>query len=144
VDLSFRAQLAGWKVLYQPKAVAYHRIGETSGRIKGFTVYQTFKNLPMMIIKNVPKGLGNIIYPRFILAYTSFFLSALARGDGWHAFKGFSKFLSLLPKKLGERRKIQSGKKVSNEYIYSILTHDLPENSTKLRKLRAVWQKLQV
>jgi GT2 family glycosyltransferase len=27
VDLSFRAQLAGWKIRYCPKAIAYHQIG---------------------------------------------------------------------------------------------------------------------
>ena len=30
VDLSFRAQLAGWKVRYVPAAVVYHQIGATS------------------------------------------------------------------------------------------------------------------
>src|SRR6201999_312952 len=55
VDLSFRAQLAGWKVAYAPRAVAYHQIGATSGHIKGFTTYQTIKNLPLLFYKNVPR-----------------------------------------------------------------------------------------
>lgn len=142
VDVSFRAQLAGWKALYVPKAVAYHRIGKTSERIKGFTVYHTFKNLPLVTFKNVPKGLRHVIYPRFMLAYTFFFFSALTRGDGWIALKGFGKFLSLIPKKSRERKEIQSKKKVDNAYINSILTHDLPENSARLRKLRSMWWKL--
>ena len=53
VDISFRAQLAGWKVLYNSKAIAYHKEGETSKKIPGFRVYQTFKNLPLIYIKNV-------------------------------------------------------------------------------------------
>jgi hypothetical protein len=141
-DLSFRAQLAGWKVLYQPKAKVFHMIGATSSRHKGFTVYQTFKNMPMVLTKNVPKGLRHIILPRFYLAYASFFISALGRGQGWVAFKGYCKFLSLYSTKLRQRRIIQAGKKVSNDHIFSILTHDLPENSHKLRKLRALWRKL--
>lgn len=141
-DLSFRAQLAGWRVLYQPKAIAFHHISMTSSRLKGFTVYQTFKNMPMVLTKNVPKGLRHIILPRFYLAYISFFISALGRGQGWVAFKGYCKFLSLYPDKLRQRRIIQAQKKVSNEYIFSILTHDLPENSHKLRRLRSLWWKL--
>ena len=53
VDLSFRAQLAGWRVRYESTAIAYHQIGATSSKIKGFTTYQTLKNLPMVVRKNV-------------------------------------------------------------------------------------------
>lgn len=142
VDISFRAQLAGWKALFTPHSIAYHRIGKTSGRIKGFTVYHTFKNLPMLNLKNVPKGLRHIVYPRFAIAYISFFFSALMRGDGWVAIKGFGKFLVLVPRKLHERKRVQRSKRVSNDYILEIITHDLPENSTRLRKLRMFWRRL--
>jgi GT2 family glycosyltransferase len=54
IDISFRAQLAGWKVLYNPRAIAYHQIGATSSKKKGFTTYQTLKNYPWVITKNVP------------------------------------------------------------------------------------------
>src|ERR1035437_9235089 len=54
VDLSFRMQLAGWKIAYVPNSVVHHAIGMTSGRIKGFTTYQTMKNLPLLLYKNVP------------------------------------------------------------------------------------------
>ena len=142
VDISFRAQLAGWKVAYSPRAIAYHRIGQTSGKIKGFTVYHTFKNLPMVMMKNVPRGLRHIVYPRFIVAYVSFFFAALFRGEGWPAFKGFGKVLVLAPKKARERRDIQARKKVDTRYILSIMTHDLPENSNRLRKLRSIYWKI--
>ena len=142
VDISFRAQLAGWKLLYEPSAIAYHRIGATSSKIKGFTVYQTFKNLPWLVVKNVPRGLLWTVFPRFKLAYASFFVSAVARGQGLTALRGIGASLLLMPKKLGERRHIQSAKKVSAEYILSVMTHDLPENSNKLRHLRNNYWKL--
>jgi len=143
VDLSYRAQLAGWKVKINPSAVAYHRINATSSRMKsGFTVYQTFKNLPMVNKKNTPKGLRHIVYPRFILAYVSFYISATLRGQIVPATKGVLKHIALNPKKARERKDIQSRKVVSNEYIYGIMTHDLPENSDKLRKLRSIWWKI--
>ncbi len=52
VDLSFRAQWAGWKVRFAPEAVAYHKIGATSGKNKGFATYQTMKNQQPLLYKN--------------------------------------------------------------------------------------------
>lgn len=141
-DISFRAQLAGWKVYYTPLAIAYHRIGATSSRLKDFGVYQTFKNLPWVLIKNVPRGLILRTWIRFKLAYLLFLLSAIIRGQGAAAFRGIFACLRLVPRKFTQRHAIQSQKKVSVGYIDSILTHDLPENSHKLRRLRAIWWKL--
>lgn len=142
VDLSFRAQLAGWKVGYVPGAVAYHEIGATSGDIKGFTTYQTMKNLPMLMVKNVPGKLFWRIEPRFELAYWSFFFSAVGRGQGWPALKGYLMAVVLTPKKLFQRRRIQRNRKVSIGYISSILVHDLPPNARRLRALRSKWLRL--
>jgi GT2 family glycosyltransferase len=135
IDLSFRAQLAGWTVRYAPKAICYHEIGATSSKIKGFSTYQTLKNLPQVWLKDVPGKLFWKVLPRFTLAYWSFFVSALARGRIWPAFKGVIVAFLLTPKKLIQRYKIQSHRKVSVSYIDSILTHDLPPNAHKLRRL---------
>jgi hypothetical protein len=142
-DISFRAQLAGFRVKLNPAAVAYHRINATSKRMKsGFMVYQTFKNLPMVMQKDVPAGLRHVIYPRFCLAYASFYISAILRGDIMPATKGVFAYLRLAPKKSRERRQIQARRRADNDYIWSILTHDLPENARKLRRLRSVWWRL--
>lgn len=142
VDISFRAQLAGWKIIYEPSAKVFHHIGATSAKVKGFATYQTMKNLPLLAIKNVPRGLVSKILPRLTLAHLLFFGRAVTRGHGWSALKGLCKMLVLLPKKLSQRRRIQSSRKVSARYINSILTHDLPPNARNLRSLRAIWWKL--
>jgi GT2 family glycosyltransferase len=139
VDLSFRAQLAGWRVGYTPSAIAHHEIGATSDKIKDFTTYQTMKNLPMLFWKNVPRSLMLPMLPRFKLAYFGIFMSAVRRGQGWPALKGTLHFLLLLPKKLFQRRQIQKNRKVEAEYIESILTYDLPPGAKKLRWLRSKW-----
>jgi GT2 family glycosyltransferase len=141
VDLSFRAQLAGWKVGYEPKALVYHKIGATSSKLKGFTTYQTMKNLPQVLLKNVPRGLFWRTELRFELAYWSFFFSALSRGQGWPALKGYLMALLMIPKKLWQRHKIQKSRSVSIDYIDSIMVHDLPPAAHKLRVLRAKWWK---
>ncbi len=143
VDISWRARLSGFSAVYVPEAIAYHKIGGTSGKMKGFTTYQSFKNMPMIIVKDVPSPLLWRTIPRFILAYITFGVSALQRGHGWYALKGFVKFLTLLPKKLKERKHIQSQSRVTAVDIDAVLDHDLPPQQYKLRKIRAYWWKLQ-
>ncbi len=139
VDISLRAQLAGWKVRYEPRAVAYHHIGATSGKIKGFTTYQTMKNLPLLLWKNVPGRYLWRVLPRFTLAYMLFFASAIQRKHGRMAFKGWLQAWRLLPLKLVERHEIQRARAVSAQYIWNLMTHDLPPNARRLRQLRAQW-----
>lgn len=142
VDLSFRAQLAGWKVRYEPKAEAYHQIGATSGKIKGFTTYQTLKNLPWVYWKNVPFKIAVPMFPKIFFAYWTIFLSACMKGKLIPAIKGALVCHVYMIKKLFiERRKIQKNRKVSNDYINSILIHDVPPNAHKLRKIRSIFVK---
>src|SRR5579859_372885 len=67
IDLSFRAQLAGWKVGFVPKADVYHEQGATSEQLgsgskkpKGantFTTKQYMRNLPFILVKDMPLSL---------------------------------------------------------------------------------------
>lgn len=138
VDLSFRAQLAGWLVAYTPRAVAYHKIGASSSKIPGFTTYMTIKNLPLLFTKNVPGRMILIIGPRFLIAYIFIILSSISKGTFTPVIKGMLNSLFLIPKKLFERHKIQSSKVVSDDYIKSIIIFDLPPNTRKLQKVREI------
>ncbi len=139
VDLSFRLQLAGWKISYVPESVVYHAIGMTSGRIKGFTTYQTMKNLPLLLEKNVPDRYKWRVSWRLNLALILFFWRAVSRGHLWSALKGDWAGITLSYKAAAKRKHIQANKKVSDEYIWSMLVHDLPPNAHALRKLRGFW-----
>lgn len=139
IDLSFRAQLAGWKVAFVPQSRVYHATGSTSSKIKGFTTYQSMKNQPMLLIKNVPSRYLWRVGWRFTLAYSLFFAHAVSRGQGWVALKGWAKSVALLPKKLRERRVIHRRQEVSDAYIWQMIVHDLPPNARALRKLRSAW-----
>jgi len=138
-DISFRAQLAGWKVAYTPEAIAYHKQGATSKKIPGFTTYHTFKNLPLLFLKDVPRGLLFPVGIRFYFAYWLILLNAIAKGNGIPALKGAWMSFILGFKKLGERRLIQKNKRVSTGYIKSILWNDLPPDQTGVRKLRKLF-----
>lgn len=138
-DISFRAQLAGWKVAYTPKAIAYHKQGATSKKIPGFTTYHTFKNLPLLFLKDVPRGLLFPVGVRFYFAYWLILLNAIVKGNGIPALKGAGMSFVLGFKKLGERRVIQKNKRVTTSYIESILWNDLPPDQTGVRKLRKLF-----
>lgn len=141
VDLSFRAQLAGWKVAYVPTSRVHHAIGATSSRVRGFTTYHTLKNLPMLLVKNVPRRYLWRVSWRYFTAQTFFFWRAVLRGHGWSAIKGKVLCVCLLPSTLSKRRRIQNSRTVSDDYIWSMLVHDLPPNARALRRLRArVWK----
>jgi GT2 family glycosyltransferase len=136
VDLSFRAQLAGWRVRYEPQSVVRHEIGATTRKIKGFTTYQTMKNQPLVILKNVPRKYLWRVTWRHTIAHSLFFLRAISRHQGWIALKGDAVGTRLLLKNFSVRRRIQQTRKVSDDYIWSIVTHDLPPEAAALRKLR--------
>ena len=136
VDLSFRAQLAGWKVRFTPKAIAYHKVGASSKKVPGLAVYNTFKNLPLVFIKNVPGKLFWYIGLRFFLTYWLIFASAVHHGNGWPAFKGILASIIRKPAAYHKRWSIQKNRKVSVNYIRSII-HDGPlPNQTGLLKFR--------
>lgn len=138
VDISFRAQLAGHKVYYTNKAIAYHKQGATSKKIPGFTVYQTFKNLPLLFIKNVPAGLFVPVGLRLLVLYWLFFFNAIRKGSGWYALKGWlASVWYFWTKSLWDRFSIQHKKVVSTDYIKGLLWHDLPPDQTGVRALRA-------
>ncbi len=142
VDISFRAQLAGWKVRYVANAEVYHATSTTSNKIPGFATYQTVKNAPLLFWKNVPTSLLPTMVPRFLFARLLFIVRGLLTpGRTWPTLRGELYALKLMPKKLRQRKQIQSSKKVTDEYIQSILTWDLPPNADKLRALRAKWQR---
>lgn len=136
VDLCFRAQLAGYKVLYTPNAIAYHKLSVSANKVPGLAVYNTFKNLPMLLWKNIPLGLMPTIIPRFLLTYCLILGNAIVNGRGWPALKGFMMSLYNTPHTLLERHRIQSTKKVSTDYIKSIIVHDIPPEQTGMRKFR--------
>jgi GT2 family glycosyltransferase len=142
VDISFRAQLAGWRVGYEPKSKVSHQIGATSGKIKGFTTYHTLKNLPLLMWKNVPRRLMLRVWPRLFLAYWLIAGRALRRGLFGAFIKGITMGIILWPKKLVQRYNIQRNRQVTTDYINSIITHDLPPNAHNLRSLRTFWWKL--
>lgn len=126
VDISFRAQLAGWKISYEPSAVAYHHISATSSRMGSFSRYHTVKNFHLLYLKNMPGYLFWKYLPLFILHSVRLGISSTVRGGLLAYLRGWFKALILFPKTLVLRWNIQRKRKVNISYIDSILTHSRP------------------
>jgi GT2 family glycosyltransferase len=130
-DINFRAQLAGHKTYYEKSAIAYHDHGTTSSKIPGFTVYQTFKNLPQLFWKDVPLRMLIPTGLRFFAAYGLMYVRAVLRGQFGIATKGLLRSLALFPHALKERYRIQRKRRVSIDYLNSIMYSDLPPSTRR-------------
>ncbi|HEX3082677.1 MAG TPA: glycosyltransferase family 2 protein [Candidatus Saccharimonadia bacterium] len=146
LDISFRGQLAGWTMIYEPHAEVLHAIGGTSSRIdhykKGqkaaaanhdgvqrpsaFARFHTVKNFAYVYTKDMPGWLYWKYLPRLIVSWGMMLASDLRRGLWRTNAKANFTALAHLPKMLAARRRIQSGRKVSLGYIDGLLYHDFP------------------
>lgn len=139
VDLSFRIQLAGWKIRYVPDSVAYHQIAGTSSRVTGFATKQQCRNAPLLLVKNVPGRYLARVGCRFAIGYSVNVLWALRHQEGAAALRGCAGAAVLTARGLGKRQRIQRSRKVPDEYIWSIIEHGLPPRARRLHELRAAW-----
>lgn len=132
VDISFRAQLAGWKVRYTPEAVAYHRIGGTSSRLGAFSRYHSVKNFVLLYTKNMPGWLYVKYLPLFLLQLVRMLLGSLRDGQIITFVSAVAKAVLLLPATLKARRDIQKKRVVSTKDVLDILYRDKPPKVAKL------------
>lgn len=127
VDISFRARLAGWNILYQPKAVAYHKVSATSSQMaKTFTRYHSIKNLLLLYTKNMPPRLYWHYLPFFIFLMVRLAVTSLLRGSFAAYLKGSGMFLLYLPSVLYGRYRIQRDRKVLASDINEMLYYGRP------------------
>jgi len=123
VDLSFRAQLAGWKCRYVPDAVAHHKGNATSERLSGLHVYYHTRNLEFVWMKNMPAGLMIRFLPDKLIQELAAFGYICLRHGGWKPFfRAKRDAIRMLPNMLKKRREVYRRRKVSNQYVKQILT----------------------
>jgi GT2 family glycosyltransferase len=122
-DLSFRAQLSGWKCIYVPTAVAYHAANATSRRLSDLHVYYHTRNLEFVWIKNMPAGLMiRFAHHKVIQELGSFCYLCLRHGKWVPFFQAKRDALRMLSGMLKKRLAIQTRKRVPNCYVRSVLT----------------------
>lgn len=126
VDISFRAQLAGWKVWYEPTAIAYHHVSATSSKLGGFSRYHSIKNFYMLYAKNMPAKLYWKYGPLFLLQAARLLVSSTLKGAGLVYLRGMARAFANTPHLVRERHRIQSSRKVSVAYIDDLLYKSRP------------------
>jgi len=121
VDLSFRAQLKGYKCLYVPEAIVYHRGSSTIVYDSPTSVYYGHRNLEWVYIKNMPAGLVlRTIFPHIIYNIAAF-LFFITRGRGRDFLRAKRDAIKGFKRTLQKRRRIQADKKVDDKYIWTML-----------------------
>ncbi|MBE2226630.1 MAG: glycosyltransferase family 2 protein [Ignavibacteria bacterium] len=123
IDVSFRAQLAGIKCVYQPKAVCYHKRGGSTISTFKFQMKMNERNILWVRIKNYPLLLYIVYQPLFFASrMRRFYL--IWRYNGFECLvsaisgylEGILKILSFIPKRI----RIQKKKAVGTKYIFSL------------------------
>ncbi len=120
VDLSFRAQLKGYRCLYIPEALVYHRGSASIVHDSSVSVYYGHRNLEWVYIQNMPfRLLLRTIVPHIIydLAALTYFVGS---GRGRDFFRAKRDALTGLPRAWKKRQRIQSGKVVDDGYLWSL------------------------
>lgn len=120
-DLSFRAQLAGYKCKYASKAKVYHKVNSTLGTLSDTYVFYGHRNVEYAYFKNMPRKLIR----RTILQHIAYNLLGLlyftSKGKACAFIKAKVDFIRNWGNLMSKRRVIQSAKVVDDRYIWSIL-----------------------
>jgi len=123
MDMAWRAQLAGWRCLYTPRAVIYHRLAATGG---GATAsFYDGRNFIYVIIKDYPGSLLRRFWWQVLRAQLHIAIEALRAWRGAAArarLRGQIAGLLAFPRLLRKRRDVQRARRVSDDYLMSILT----------------------
>ena len=133
-DINFRARLKGWRVMTAPKAVVYHDIGGTSGKIKGFTVQQTAQNFWFLYTKNMPGWLFYKYLPLASLWYFLMFVDRTRKGAFIYFIKGWFGSIGLFAKTIAKRRSIQENRTITPKQASEFLYHAMPPKSLRSNK----------
>jgi GT2 family glycosyltransferase len=121
VDLSFRAQLSGYKCLYVADAVVEHAATSSIKYDSEISVYYGHRNLEWNYIKNMPTVLILLtIVPHLAYNIAGLLFFGL-RGRGWPYLKAKYAALKGAAEMLAKRERIQAESCVPPKYILSLL-----------------------
>ncbi len=123
-DLSMRAQIAGWKVLYLPEAVVYHKVGHSIGKASATGIYYSQRNMEFLRIKYLPLSLIIKSMPQMLFGFTADMLYfGVRQKKAGPFFRAKFDALKMAKGMLKKRRFIKKElKQVDNAYMSSLVT----------------------
>lgn len=114
VDLGFRFLLSGYKTLFVPDAVVYHRGGGTTGgEDSDAGAYYGQRNFILTYFKNMPSPILWRAMPAHLWAIVRGLARGFAHGRGLLLLKATFGAILQLPRCLHERMRIQSSRRIS-------------------------------
>ncbi|MBZ0158510.1 MAG: glycosyltransferase family 2 protein [Alphaproteobacteria bacterium] len=122
-DLNLRAQLTGWRTVYVPSAVVFHKVRASIGAMSDTAVYYSLRNSDFVRIKNIPAGVFLRCLPALVAGVIAEFVyfSLKHRRPGLYV-KAKRDALLLLPRMLRKRSEIMKKRKVTGGSLYSLMT----------------------
>jgi GT2 family glycosyltransferase len=143
-DLSWRAQLLGWRCLYTPSAVAWHarRVFANNRRLMpAFINRHSTKNRFLMRINNITAGVYTKVFVKTTLRDLGIIGYVFCRE--WQSISGLWWVICHLRRTLAKRRSIQSRRRASDHDL-SIWFNDKPMALPLEPNLLARWRTSQV
>jgi GT2 family glycosyltransferase len=122
VDLAWRAQIAGYRCVYTPKAIAYHRLSATGGG--KLASFYNGRNFIYVLAKDYPSSLFRKYWPIILKAQLKIAADALRawRGEAARArLRGQLAGLKAIPLALSKRQSVYSLRRVPDSYLESLL-----------------------
>ncbi len=117
-DLNLRAWLAGWKCIFVPEAVVYHKVSATVGEYSSTAVYYFARNIEWVWIKNIPLNLILRYLPQKLIYEIASFGFFCILKKKWRPFmKGKIDAFLKLPSMLKKRKIIQRSVKLTDPQI---------------------------
>jgi GT2 family glycosyltransferase len=137
-DLSFRAQLAGYRCFYVPGAVVYHMGSASTGGKRSETATRLgTRNSLSLLVKDLPLSAVPHILPFFVLGQFARLLTAAATGTLRAHLEGLVGAWRHLPLMLQKRAEIQKRKRVSDAEVRRLLRESsLAAAASIARRLR--------
>ena len=133
VDISFRAQAAGWKVHYAPRAIVYHKLSQTSNALgKDFAFYHFVKNFMLLYARNMPLKLYLKYLPLFTIHLARLGAGSLLRRQITTFIKAVWAAIKLHPKTAAERNKRKKLRTLTSNELDQKLVKSLPPRPPKL------------
>lgn len=129
VDISFRARLAGYRIVLAPRARVLHKVGATAGQLGHFQLYELIKNSNLLVWKNLPAPLLPKVLPRFALIQAHLLVAAVRRGATTAALRAYAAIAITFPLILVKRHRAQRLRRTGSHEIEGWLTDHWPMNT---------------
>jgi GT2 family glycosyltransferase len=121
VDLSFRAQLAGYRCMYWPRAIVYHKAHGTITGASPVFYYYGQRNLEYVYLKNMPLALLLATLPAHGLYNFLKFTYSVRTGNAGLFLKAKLSVVRNLPAVMRKRWQVQKRRKATVRYLNMLI-----------------------